>query len=240
MEKEATLFGPGDQLKLLENTKMGVNYIPLEPGRPWQDFVLPADHMMVETIILASSKGTREVNIPGTGGQTSGAKNGDEEDEDEDEDDISTASPPPKPQDRSSNMYRTNYQITMNAQAHRYSIILEFPRGSRFSVEAICQIYNSHPNRIIQAESEPFVSPYGLQGFRWTVTMDGWTIYSRADIIFLHSDPRLQTVTHVFPETIGRNNEGKGIKRQRDEARGNKRHREDEELGEPVVGRKTK
>jgi hypothetical protein len=178
-------------------------YVPIEMGMDFKDVVSPHDLAMAETIVLMTVAVARNNEI--------------------------TLSPSPPPNEESDEGSRTDtpirarqnqrdktrFQVSKDVNTHRYVFTFSFPTGTRVDLESANRIFASYPNRIIQRESAPFITLDGSLGWRWTVTMHGHSMYSRADVLQLHSDPTIQ-ITHVFPESFGRNGEGRGVKRQRD------------------------
>jgi hypothetical protein len=195
------LAGPDECVRLLENGELNISYVPIEVGQTFKSEVDPADHGIIAMMIAEIASAVREIDVPND------ATN----------------------QERDS--FKLRYQVVKNTKTHYYRLLVEFPRGSHYQVSKINRSPAFFPNRINQDESEPFVTPNGLLGFRWMITMHGWFLNASAtNIILLHDAPKLTSVTHVYSETIGRNNEGRGVKRMREI---------DEDFNTPISGRKS-
>lgn len=219
---QTRLLAPNEALQLLEGSDgLNVQYIPIETGLDWKNIVDPPDHGLIGQIIVMTVKQSRVIDLPGLPG-VRGESGPDRDDsaDDMDDDGEGREGSGLSGESSSASLTRTNFQVTKNIRTHRYSLVFEFPRGAHFSLRDQNHVFSLFPTRIIQDESEPLMTANGRLGYRWVVTMDPYTVYSNAEAILLRTDPVILPVTHVFPETIGRNNEGRGVKRQRESVQG--------------------
>jgi hypothetical protein len=205
LDANVKLLNPDECVKLLESKELSVQYTPVEIGRDWKTIVEPPDHGMIAMLIVHVCAAANEIDRP---------------DDSSDDDDA-----------RGRAAYnRLKYQVTKNEKTRRYNLVVEFPRGSHFRGNDIVGVTAYFPNRIIQKESEPFVTTNNLLGYRWVITTHEWFLYARAsNIALLHGEPEPASVTHTFANPVDRRHEGRGVKRMR----------EADDLPESITGRKT-
>lgn len=177
--------------KLFEGENLDYEYVPIEVGMDWSATVDKHDLGMMETVALLSLALARNTNVVsrpmGTGNNNNNNASA-----------------------------KTRFQVTRDNTAQTYHMVFNFPLHVQISYGKLARIHALFPNRIIGEETRCSTNPkLTSQDLSFTIWMHTRSFYDRAEIFVLHADPVVQ-VTHVYPEPVGKNGEGRGVKRQRE------------------------
>ncbi len=171
--------------KLFEGENLAYEYVPIELDMDWKSTVSLHDLAMMESIALHSLALARNTNI------------------------VS------RPLDENAPSEKTRFQVTRDDAAGKYRMVFSFPLRTQLSLGALNRIHALFPNKIIQEDTITGTNHrLTSQDLVWSIWMHTHSSYDRAEYLVLHATPTV-VVTHVYPEPIGKGNEGRGVKRQR-------------------------